>query len=289
MNLILKLFLFSALFLNVAFSPAQDLVMPFQNESVNYQTRPGENKALTLVFVHGWCIDKSYWEAQVQHFSGKYPLVYLDLPGLKEAPAYAHQTYSIEAYAQLLDAFIKRLELSNVLLIGHSFASDIVLETALLNDQVRAIVGVDAFKELKQSAGEETQSEIDAFFKMLETDFSSVVSAYADQALFAEQTNTAIKERVRESFVNCSSANAIASLKSTYSYFFREGDQLKKLQQKLFLINSDYTPTDQQAFKNLGISAQFFTIEGAGHYPMIERPRQFNEHLEKIIRELTRP
>jgi pimeloyl-ACP methyl ester carboxylesterase len=35
----------------------------------------------TLLFVHGWCINKEYWNDQSKYFSDKYKVVTLDLPG----------------------------------------------------------------------------------------------------------------------------------------------------------------------------------------------------------------
>ena len=35
----------------------------------------------TLLFVHGWCINKEYWKDQSKYFSDKYKVVTLDLPG----------------------------------------------------------------------------------------------------------------------------------------------------------------------------------------------------------------
>src|SRR6187200_3178241 len=35
----------------------------------------------TLLFVHGWCINKEYWADQSKYFSDKYKVVALDLPG----------------------------------------------------------------------------------------------------------------------------------------------------------------------------------------------------------------
>jgi pimeloyl-ACP methyl ester carboxylesterase len=34
-----------------------------------------------LLFVHGWCINKSYWESQMKYFRDKYTVVAMDLPG----------------------------------------------------------------------------------------------------------------------------------------------------------------------------------------------------------------
>ena len=37
--------------------------------------------APALVFIHGWCCDRTYWDAQAAHFSKKHKVVAIDLAG----------------------------------------------------------------------------------------------------------------------------------------------------------------------------------------------------------------
>ena len=39
----------------------------------------------TLLFVHGWGINQTYWDAQVRHFSRKYKVLTFDLPGFGQS------------------------------------------------------------------------------------------------------------------------------------------------------------------------------------------------------------
>jgi len=39
------------------------------------------NGALALVFVHGWCCNRRYWDRQMGHFAAQYTVVGLDLAG----------------------------------------------------------------------------------------------------------------------------------------------------------------------------------------------------------------
>jgi len=51
--------------------------------SIAYEVR-GEGE-LALVFIHGWCCDRSYWNEQLPHFSQKYKVVAIDLAGHGES------------------------------------------------------------------------------------------------------------------------------------------------------------------------------------------------------------
>ena len=39
----------------------------------------------TLLFVHGWCINKEYWKEQSAYFCDNYKVVTLDLPGFGQS------------------------------------------------------------------------------------------------------------------------------------------------------------------------------------------------------------
>ena len=39
----------------------------------------------TLVFIHGWSCDRSYWQAQVEYFAKQYQVITIDLAGHGES------------------------------------------------------------------------------------------------------------------------------------------------------------------------------------------------------------
>ncbi|MEM9936875.1 MAG: alpha/beta hydrolase [Bacteroidota bacterium] len=101
----------------------------------------------TLLFVHGWGIDAEYWDEQQGFFCPGYRVVSMDMMGFGKSGK-EREAYSIEAYAADVNTLIEELELKNVILIGHSMGGDVVLEAALNQPKVIAMVGVDNFKEV---------------------------------------------------------------------------------------------------------------------------------------------
>lgn len=245
----------------------------------------GGQGSLTLLFVHGWCIDKSYWHQQQLNFGRNTRTVAIDLPGFGESGK-KRADYSIAGYARDIQAVIKQLDLSNVILVGHSMSGDIVLEAALAMPEVLAIVGIDNFKDIDMELNEEMQVEIDRFMQMLEEKYTEIAPAYAEQSLFHQSTDPTIREKVLEAIRSTDPQIAISCLQAVFDYGKIEKERLAKLQQKLYLINTDNPKTNQKALKELKIDFDLYAISNSGHYPMIEQPAEFNKALEHILSDI---
>ena len=96
-----------------------------------------------IVFVHGFGCDHEDWRLQTQFFSGKNETLACDLRGHGATPGRAHEC-SIEHYGGDVAALIGNLDLSGIVLVGHSMGCRVVLEaTGLIPERVAGIVLVD--------------------------------------------------------------------------------------------------------------------------------------------------
>jgi pimeloyl-ACP methyl ester carboxylesterase len=70
-------------------------------------------------------------------------------------------------------------------------------------------------------------------------------------------------------------------------YASTDAQRLEQLNYTLYLINSDYFPTNETGLKNhCKTSFQVHTIAATGHFPMIEKPAEFNLILEKVLKSM---
>lgn len=256
-----------------------------ENEGVYIPHLECGNGEVTLLFVHGWCIDQSYWSNQIDELCKTYKVVSIDLPGFGNAGK-NRDHFTIEAYASDIEAVINQLELTNVILVGHSMGGDIILEAALNNDQVIALIGIDNFKDVGIPFTAEMQKEVDNFMTLLKENFHEIAPAYAEGSLFHESTDSLVANRVMQSFETADSVAAISSLENLLSYGLKEAGQLSKLKQKLYLINSDATPTNTSGLEATGVDFEVIDIPSTGHYPMIEKSELFNQLLDETVKKI---
>jgi pimeloyl-ACP methyl ester carboxylesterase len=261
---------------------AKQITIRDKKVEINYfQQGKGDT---TLLFLHGWCIDGTYWKNQVEYFSKNYNVYAIDLPGFGQSKA-EKTNWTIEEYANDVTAFIESMNLKNVVIIGHSMAGEIILQTALSNNpKIIGIVGVDNFKTIDVVFTPEQMKQMTDFFPLLEKDFKNSAPVYADLMLFHPTTSTEVKERVKTDFANSDSVIGYNTITTQMQYAYADAQRLEQLNYKLYLINSDSFPTNETGLKNhCKKGFQVETISATGHYPMIEKPTEFNLILEKVL------
>jgi pimeloyl-ACP methyl ester carboxylesterase len=265
---------------NIETSSATSPKAIVENHGVNIEYADTGTGDTILLFVHGWCINKTYWNKQVDFFSSRYRVVTVDLPGFGESGK-NRKVWTAQIFGEDIDSVIARLNLKNVILIGHSMAGHIVLEAAShFPDRVIGLIGVDNFK---QFGAIETKEEKEQTIKALDSmkkNFRPIAFQYINQYLFIKTTADSIRKRVWNDVTKADSSIAIACLEPDD---FDEVKKMSDLKMKLCLVNSDYTATDTTGFITNHIPYQIFYIHQTGHFPMVEKPEEFNLLLEQAI------
>lgn len=245
------------------------------------------DKDTTLLFVHGWCINKEYWEPQVKYFCNRYKVVAIDLPGFGKSGKNRND-WNFDEYADDIKAVIDQLKLKNVILIGHSMSGDIVLNVGnKYPSAVIGLVGIDNLHEPATPMNGEQQRQTDTFFMKLSSHFDSAVTSMKG-ALFQPSTDTAIVNRVMNDVFTCDSAIAIKVLQGLVNISQKEQQLMQALPHKLYLVNSDVLPVKLDSLnKYCKKGCEVITVHATGHYPMLERPDEFNMALEKVFTKIS--
>jgi len=262
-----------------------NMSLSFDNNQISYSDN-GVGKP-TLVFVHGWCTNKSYWDKQVEHFKSSYRVVTIDLAG-HGLSGKTRKNWTPVNFARDVTAVINDLELSDVLLIGHSISEDVIVRAARMEpNKIKALVGVENFKDVGLEYNDSIQAEADKFFALMERNFTITAEVYANDFLFSPYTNADVKKRIMKDVKAADPKIAIPILKLLFTDYQEDIRFIRQMVTPLYLINSSYWPTDTAALRNgnsLGVHLKL--MDNVGHYPMIEKPEKFNELLEEILSEI---
>ncbi|MDB4925118.1 alpha/beta hydrolase [Mucilaginibacter sp.] len=263
-----------------------DTVAALHNNGINIAFSDTSVADTTLLFVHGWAINRSYWSNQVSYFKNRYRIVTIDLPGFGQSGG-NRDKWGTREYSNDVDSVINQLQLKKVILIGHSMAGEIVLQAAIDNPyKVIGIVGVDNFKNVGVQQTEKDKKEFTDAIGQMRKNFKGVATQWFNQQLFSKTTSPEIKKRILNDVTHTDSTIATSTLEQGNDF-----DDLAKLQQykqKLYLINSDVTPTGTKNMDAKKIPYQVFYTHGTGHFAMVETPVEFNKDLDRVIADINK-
>ncbi len=234
----------------------------------------------TLIFVHGWSCDRSYWEAQRDHFAESYRVITVDLAGHGESGD-EREDFTMQSFGADVAGVAEALDLSNVVLVGHSMGGPVAVEAGrLLQGRVAGVVGVDT---LRSVALQRTAAEVDARIAILDEDFVGNVKAFVG-TMFLENSDPELRDWVIEDMAAAPPRVAKSAMRGLGVY--NPSESIAALDVPFVLINSSYQPTDQDAFRALTDSFNYIEMSGVGHFVMMDDPATFNTHLRSVIESL---
>ena len=114
---------------------------------INYEVR-GSGQT-TLLLLHGFGASLESWRDIQPILEAKYRLVLVDMKGFGNSSKPADRAYSIFDQAAIINALYKSLNLSDFVLVGHSYGGSVALATYLTNvtsseSSIRSLVLIDA-------------------------------------------------------------------------------------------------------------------------------------------------
>ena len=231
----------------------------------------------TLLFVHGWAGNSSWWNAQRDYFADRYNVVLMDLPGHGKTPMPEDELTSV-TYARAIRAVVDELP-GDVILIGHSMSGTYVLEPVLNTPKVKKIIIIDTLKNLDQVFTFEQADKM--LFDLYRQDYKHAMQDIMPQFLFSPKTPAHVKERLIGEFLSISGEKSIKLLAPLYKMDPRA--LAPKVNVPVRAINSDYSPMDVEANKKYFKDFEAVVIADCGHYPMLERPEEFNRLLDQTL------
>jgi len=240
----------------------------------------------TVLFLHGWAINKSFWQHQVDQFCNDYNVITVDLPGFGESTS-KREEFTLEAYGLDIVKLIDHLELRNLLIVGHSMSGSVMLEVAYKRpNAIKALVGIDNFKDLSLNKPDSaTIAQQLQVVEVIGSDFSNIISDYASSTYVHTATGDSLRQLIVSTIASSNETIALNSLGHVLQYF-KDAKLLMESGKKLYLINSLEPPTNTLILDSLNIDYSIHYIDSTMHYPMVERPLEFNKKLKLVLEDV---
>lgn len=240
-----------------------------------------------IVFVHGWSCDRRYWHGQVGHFAARFTVVTVDLAGHGESGT-GRRSWTMPFFGEDVAAVVTRLDLPEVVLVGHSMGGDVVVEAAMrLRPRVRGLVWVDVYRSLDESGSDaQTEQETAAFMAPFRADFGAATRAFVRRIAGAD-TNPDLVDQIADDMAAAPPSIALDAMRHAFGNERAAIAGLRKAAVPAVAINPGTRPTDAGSLARHGVTTKL--LPAVGHFLMLQDPSGFNRLLDNTIDEFCKP
>jgi pimeloyl-ACP methyl ester carboxylesterase len=233
-----------------------------------------------LVFIHGGLADRTFWDRQLSDLSKDFRVVALDLAGHGESGR-GRTDWTIMAFAEDVRAVVESLDLRRVVLVGNSLGGAVALDAArLLRGRVIGVVGVDTLHDASVRPDPAMFHEQARAFRR---DFPGACHAMVE-SLFHPGTYPELRAWA-EKRMCAASPEIVASMMERFDSIDLAAG-FRSAGVPIRAVNGDLWPTRIDHNREMTPDFDAVVMTGAGHYPMLERPAEFNRLLAEIVRKL---
>jgi pimeloyl-ACP methyl ester carboxylesterase len=236
---------------------------------------------VSLVFVHDWCTNMKYWDEQIPSFGTNFKMVTLDLTGHGKSGT-GRETWTMESFGKDVAAVVEKLDLKNVVLIGHGMGGPVILEAAkFIPDRAIGLVGADSFNDLYMKGIEE--ATVQQALIPYQENYQERIREHVRLYWFAPKSDHGLMSKIILDMIKTPKDVAIGSLAELQRYDATESFKQVQLDvrgMQTTHMNVSYEVTQKNA---KSIWVEF--LDGLGHFIMLEDPQAFNRHLANFINE----
>jgi pimeloyl-ACP methyl ester carboxylesterase len=235
-----------------------------------------------LVFVHGGLANRGFWDGQLKEFGTKHRTIALDLAGHGESGV-NRTKWGIPEFGADVKAVVDAEKAKKVIIFGNSLGGPVAVEAALLlPGRVLGVVGVDTFQLIDVViAPDQVRQRAELF----EKDYPAALKMMVGM-LFHKDADPAVVADAEKRMAGTSPAAAKAMFLSMGGY--DEGAAARRLQAPLRAINGDLYQTDIERNRKVKPDFDAVIMKHMGHYPMLERPAEFNRLVAETVAALTK-
>lgn len=231
----------------------------------------------TLVFVHGFATDMTFFREQVPAFQKRIRTVLVDLPGHGRSDK-PFRGYSMEIFARSLGAMLADAGVEKAILVGHGMGMPVArLYARLFPAKVVALVALDG-PLWAPATGKAALAPWTA------TTYKQALAKLADDAFPKGSTAPAwVRAQVRETLVATPQTVVSGAMSAQLDPAAWSLDPIAVPLLVLVPATTRFTKADETRLRTLSPAAEIRRIEGVGPFLMLEKPAAVNEPLLEFL------
>lgn len=258
-------------------------ILAESNSGLHIQYRVYGSGEPLILLIHGWSCDSNYWAAQVAKLRKTHTVATVDLAG--HGGSGANRTdWSMANFGDDVARVVNAMpQHAKVILVGHSMGGPVAVEAARrLKGRVAGIIGVDTLRDV--GTPKPSAAQASALFAPFEQDFIGTTRGFVTANFFTPKSDPVLVRGIADDMSSAPPDVAIAALRGLNAW---DGvPAFADAGAPIVLINAALPATDGARLAKLSPGLKVVTLDGVGHFPMMEDPARFNVLLEQEIRAL---
>lgn len=248
------------------------------DQLVSYQTFNNGGGERSVIFLHGWRSQKEVWNVVVgplisQTDNKQLSYYAMDLPGFG-ASQKPLKDYGVGDYAEIVKGFIEKLDLKNIIIVGHSFGGRVGIKLASKYPElVKKLVLVD-------SAGFAGEEKKKTTYGLL---------AKIVRPIFKPVFMQGLRARIYKT-IGAEDYIATPELQKTYVRVINEDltEDMKQINCSTLIITGEKdldTPIEfGRRMNSLIKNSNFAILSNAGHFSFLDSKQEFVNKLLDFIK-----
>jgi pimeloyl-ACP methyl ester carboxylesterase len=231
----------------------------------------------TFIFLHGWRSESAAWFPLINELKADDAAYCIDLPGFGKSES-PKNDYTVSDYATIVSVFIRKLQLRNIILIGHSFGGRVSIKFGADNpDFLNGMVLCDSSGFTNKTTVKNVTNIIAKILK----------------PIFVFQPLTGFKKTLYR-MIGAEDYVATPHLKGTFLNVVNENlsEDMRRLKMPVLLLWGDQdkeTPLSAAyRMHNLIPKNMLMVIKNAGHFPFLDKTKECAKAIDHYATDVSR-
>jgi len=251
-------------------TPPQDRFVKLDTMRVHYRNY-GEGKE-AVVFIHGWSCNLNFWKANIPAFVDQTRVIAIDLPGHGESDK-PQVTYSMDLFAQAIDAVLRDAKVERATLVGHSMGTPVIRQFyRKYPDKTRALVIVDGSLRPFDNP-EQMKQFMEPFRGPKYKEQAELMIGFISQTVKDKKT----LEEIRASMMSTPQHVMVGAMDAMMDDAIWKQDKINAPALAVMAKQPQWSAEYEKFVRELAPGIDYQMWEGVSHFLMMDEPQKFND------------